>query len=1028
MRPLESPAAEGNPVEADSLAVDRHVVPLNPSAHASDAAPATGGRLLADLLSALRPYLPWATAAWLAGVMLLSLRPFWGWLHVRRLKRHGLSPLSETLDRAGESLMQRLGVSRAVRFAQSTLVEVPAVVGYLRPLVLLPASAILGLSTSEIEMVLAHELAHVRRHDYLVNLAQTVIEALLFYHPGMWWVSSQIRFERENCCDDIAVALCGTPASYVRALARLEEQRSATPATVLAATGGSLVIRVRRLLGQPHNEFGYRNATSWLAGLVTSVILIAAFLLSAASNHNVARADDDADAPGKPEALGAQQFEPALADVYRQVTPATVRVSPREGSHRWFHNAIVVSPDGYVLHNGVFAASTELRYEFSDGRTATGKALGRSSEWHIGLSKIEKPGPWPYVKLAAPDGVDVGQCVVSIQYPYPDSPLPVRSPLLLVDWVNRAAPGLWFTLATAQAANAGHWNDCRFVVDLQGRLAGLVARLSHGAGVMLTDARVVESLWDDLAAGKNLDQVRLDKSADAQAQDEAAAVVKEIPKEVKQKVVAASVHIRSVADVRAGKSGWSGTIVSADGLVATCAHHHEMPGADVVVSLPDGRDLAGKVLGVNIPCDIGLVQITDAKDVLPHVEMGDSTRLRPGAPCLFAGYGPVPKMLRQALVRTTTVVEPPDGQWSHLVHSDPNTKFVGGDSGGGLFNSEGQLIAFHTGIGSLSGPRRRPHQNPRVELFREHWDELHAPFRQSNDSPLAATREEMDRTYRRVGGSIVKILDGENQVALGTIVDRSGLLLTKASVLPDRFNCRLADGRVLPGKVLRTVREHDVAVVKIDADDLAVIEWSTIDEPPVGSATVLALANGEPTLGFVSVAPLAFPSEKGHLRAELRDTDGGLEVKKLSELEMLSDAIFYAIPPCMLEPGDILLNVDGRPTPNFEAYRKLIEDKSGDPVAVSGDAVRLVVSRKGQQIELRDVLGPPTGPRMAGQTPRSTGFPRVLSVNTNATTEMCGGPVIDRTGRAIGIAIAWRNNGWLLVLPADTAKSITTSE
>ena len=107
-----------------------------------------------------------------------------------------------------------------------------------------------GLSASEIELILAYELAHVRRHDYAVNFVQIVIEALLFYHPGMWWISNQIRRERENCCDDVAVSFSGDRSRYVRALARLEEQRSATPSVVLAATGSSLLHRVRRLLGQ----------------------------------------------------------------------------------------------------------------------------------------------------------------------------------------------------------------------------------------------------------------------------------------------------------------------------------------------------------------------------------------------------------------------------------------------------------------------------------------------------------------------------------------------------------------------------------------------------------------------------------------------------------------------------------------------------------------------------------------------------------------------------------------------------------
>ncbi|WP_339735239.1 M56 family metallopeptidase [uncultured Gimesia sp.] len=160
-----------------------------------------------ELLSLLRPWLPLATIVWLMGTALFALRPLWGWLHVRRLKRHGLSPLANQLRDLGTSLAIRLGVKQSVQFFQSSLVEVPTVVGCLSPIILLPASVVTGLTVQEIELILAHELAHVRRHDYLINLAQTVIESLLFYHPGMWWISNQIRQERENCCDDIAVTL-----------------------------------------------------------------------------------------------------------------------------------------------------------------------------------------------------------------------------------------------------------------------------------------------------------------------------------------------------------------------------------------------------------------------------------------------------------------------------------------------------------------------------------------------------------------------------------------------------------------------------------------------------------------------------------------------------------------------------------------------------------------------------------------------------------------------------------------------------
>src|ERR1700677_2488212 len=115
----------------------------------------------------------------------------------------------------------------------------------------MPGGALAGLPVDQVEALLAHELAHIWRNDYLVNLLQSVAEAVLFYHPAVWWVSEQIRAERELCCDDLAVAACGGDVlTYARALAGVESFRPAHTDTVLAANGGSLVSRIRRLIGQ----------------------------------------------------------------------------------------------------------------------------------------------------------------------------------------------------------------------------------------------------------------------------------------------------------------------------------------------------------------------------------------------------------------------------------------------------------------------------------------------------------------------------------------------------------------------------------------------------------------------------------------------------------------------------------------------------------------------------------------------------------------------------------------------------------
>jgi beta-lactamase regulating signal transducer with metallopeptidase domain len=193
--------------------------------------------------------LPWLVLLWLAGVAALASRFVGAWLLVLRLRRSA-EPVAERFEEMLARASEGLRVSRAVRLCRSALVEVPTVVGHLRPIILVPAAALVGLTPRQLEAVLAHELAHVRRYDYAVNLLQTAAETLLFYHPAAWWLGRRVRAEREHACDDAAVAATGDVLLYARALAALEQLRgvSAAPALALAANGGSLVKRIRRLV------------------------------------------------------------------------------------------------------------------------------------------------------------------------------------------------------------------------------------------------------------------------------------------------------------------------------------------------------------------------------------------------------------------------------------------------------------------------------------------------------------------------------------------------------------------------------------------------------------------------------------------------------------------------------------------------------------------------------------------------------------------------------------------------------------
>ncbi len=227
-------------------------------------------------------YFPVLVYIWIAGVTALSFRSLGGWVVTQLWKRRNVRLAEAFWQESMARLAARLAISRKVRLWESAIARTPAVIGWIRPVVLLPASALSGLAPSQIEALLAHELAHIRRHDYLVNLLQTAIETLLFYHPAVWWVGRQMRAERENCCDDLAVAVCGDALVYARALTELEKIRMATPRLAMAANGGSLLDRVRRLLkpeGDPASSPSMTHA-DWVTGVAIALCAVSIWATS----------------------------------------------------------------------------------------------------------------------------------------------------------------------------------------------------------------------------------------------------------------------------------------------------------------------------------------------------------------------------------------------------------------------------------------------------------------------------------------------------------------------------------------------------------------------------------------------------------------------------------------------------------------------------------------------------------------------------------------------------------------------------
>jgi uncharacterized protein (TIGR03435 family) len=241
-----------------------------------DAATTTPPAFAETTVPALRQpqSLVWVVLVWLAGTVVFWVRLAGGWMIAARMRSVSVRRAPPDWQQILQKLGARIGLSRPVRLLVSAVVQVPTVIGWLRPVILIPVGALGGVPAEYLEALLLHELAHIRRHDYLVNILQSVAEAVLFYHPAVWWVSGHIRAERELCCDDLAVAVSGDVLTYARALAQLESYRPAHLTGSVTANGGSLPDRISRLLGQP------RPAVR--IGLGPGVLAVAILLVAAA--------------------------------------------------------------------------------------------------------------------------------------------------------------------------------------------------------------------------------------------------------------------------------------------------------------------------------------------------------------------------------------------------------------------------------------------------------------------------------------------------------------------------------------------------------------------------------------------------------------------------------------------------------------------------------------------------------------------------------------------------------------------------
>jgi beta-lactamase regulating signal transducer with metallopeptidase domain len=235
-------------IEDATIALPRGVVSGLISTHQGVAASTQ-----ADLLR-------WIDGFWILGVVVLSVRSLGGWWVIQRLRATAIAEAPERVRESFGRICAAMRLSRPVLLRVSSAPNGPITVGAIRSMVLLPLSAITLLGPDELEMVLAHELAHVRRADFLCNLVQTLVETLFFFHPAVWWMGNRIRHERELCCDDLALKVCPNPVTYATALFRLEEHRARQWRLAMTLDGHqtsqTLRLRIARILGEPVSRIG----------------------------------------------------------------------------------------------------------------------------------------------------------------------------------------------------------------------------------------------------------------------------------------------------------------------------------------------------------------------------------------------------------------------------------------------------------------------------------------------------------------------------------------------------------------------------------------------------------------------------------------------------------------------------------------------------------------------------------------------------------------------------------------------------
>lgn len=477
------------------------------------------------------------------------------------------------------------------------------------------------------------------------------------------------------------------------------------------------------------------------------------------------------------------------------------------------------------------------------------------------------------------------------------------------------------------------------------------------------------------------------------------------------KAVVAKV-LPSVVGIRIGNSQGSGVIVTKDGWVATAGHLIPKPDEDVTFLFADGKTVKGKTRGLDKTTDSGLMKITQPGEgpagEWPAVEKGTSAAVPPGAWCVGVGHPLGYQQGRPPVVRVGRVLSVGD----NAIRSD--CLIVAGDSGGPLFDLDGKWIGIHSRIGGSANLN----MHVPVDVYKRDWDDL-AAGRTLNAEFAGKDAAEVKSPFRPVvrgaAQCVCRVKCDGREAILGTIVGPNGWILTKASELKGKIVCRLRDNREFDAKVVGMCKHCDLAMLKIDAENLPAIAWSQ-DKPAVGCWVATPGLTDDPiAVGVISVPQRRIGPPNGVLGILLNDDPKGAKIMQVLEGGPAAKA--------GLKVNDVVTQLNGQAVPNRTVLSDLIKKSR------IGETVKLKIRREDKDIEIETKLGTveTSGTRKREMQNQSTGslsarrddFQAVLQHDTILTPADCGGPLVDLSGKVIGINIARAGRTETYAAPSD---------